>query len=321
MYGKWVKRSWRGFVVIDRADWEKTFGGYYRGEVEFNAPMRGHTSLAIGGPADVVVSPEDPVSVKNIVMLLRRQGTPFLPLGGGTNILVRDGGIAGVVIKCRAFNRTEIISESGDTVELFAEAGVPLQKLVNLCREKGFAGMEGLTGIPGTLGGAICGNAGSYGCEIKDVLISVVILRSDGTLERYDADDLGFGYRTSAVLPDDIVLSANLKLKKDDAAAVAARTEEFFTRKKSAQPIWERSAGCVFKNPEGMSAGRMIDESGCKGMQIGNIEVSGLHANFFINRGEGTAADYLALMEVVSKKVRERFGVTLDPEIRIAGRG
>jgi len=307
--------------MIDRTDWDKTFSGYYKGEVAFNADMKSHTSLAIGGPADVVVSPEDPVSVKNIVLLLGRQRMTFLPLGGGTNVLVRDGGIEGVVIKCKAFGRIEVIHDAGDTVELFAEAGVPLQKLVNVCREHGYAGMEGLTGIPGTLGGAICGNAGSYGCEIKDLLISAVILRSDGSLERFRAEDLGFGYRSSHILPDDIVLSANLRLRKDDAKEVAARTDAFFSKKKAAQPIWERSAGCVFKNPEGLSAGRMIDEAGCKGMRVGAIEVSGLHANFFVNRGEGRAADYLALMEKVSGRVRERFGVRLEPEIRIVGRG
>ncbi len=307
--------------MIDRAGWDKTFSGYYKGEVAFNADMKAHTSLAIGGPADVVVSPEDPVSVKNIVLLLGRQHMPFLPLGGGTNVLVRDGGIEGVVIKCKAFGRIEIIHDTGDTVELFAEAGVPLQKLVNFCKDHGYAGMEGLTGIPGTLGGAICGNAGSYGCEIRDVLISVVILRADGSLERFRAEELGFGYRSSRVLPDDIVLSANLGLRKDDAGEVAARTDEFFSRKKSVQPIWERSAGCVFRNPEGMSAGRMIDEAGCKGMRFGAIEVSSLHANFFVNRGDGSAADYLALMEKVSGKVMERFGIRLEPEIRIVGKG
>ncbi len=307
--------------MIDRTAWEKTFSGYYKGEVAFHDAMKAHTSLAIGGPADVVVSPEDPVSIKNIVLLLGKQRMPFLPLGGGTNVLVRDGGIEGVVIKCKAFGRIETIHDAGDAVELFAEAGVPLQKLVNVCRERGYAGMEGLTGIPGTLGGAICGNAGSYGCEIKDVLISVVILRADGSLERLRAEDLGFGYRSSRVLPGDIVLSANLRMRKDDAGEVAARTDAFFSRKKSAQPIWERSAGCVFKNPEGMSAGRMIDEAGCKGMRVGAIEVNGLHANFFVNRGEGRAADYLALMERVSGRVLERFGVQLEPEIRIVGRG
>lgn len=307
-------------MLISREDWDKTFSGYYQGEVAFNASMKEHTSLGIGGPADVVVSPEDPVSLKNIVMLLGRQKVPFLPLGGGTNILVRDAGIEGVVIKLKAFNRIEIIHETDDHVELFVEAGLLLQKLVNFCREKGYAGMEGLIGIPGMVGGALCGNAGSYGCEIRDLLISVVVLRSDGNLERLMPEELGFGYRTSNIRSEDIVLSANMKFMKDDAAAVAARTEEFFMQKKRAQPVGERSAGCVFRNPEGMSAGKMIDEAGCKGMRIGGIEVSTLHANFFLNRGQGRADDYLRLMDAVSAKVRERFQVALEPEIRVMGK-
>ncbi len=306
-------------MLISQTEWEKTLSGYYQGDVAFNASMKEHTSLGIGGPADVVVSPEDPVSLKNIVMLLGRQNMPFFPLGGGTNILVRDAGIEGVVIKFKAFNRIEIIDETDDYAELFVEAGVPLQKLVNFCREKGYAGMEGLIGIPGMVGGAICGNAGSYGCEIRDLLISVVVLRSGGTLERFSPEDLGFGYRTSGIFADDMVLSANLKFRKDDPAAVAARTEGFFIQKKTAQPISERSAGCVFKNPEGMSAGKMIDEAGCKGMRIGDIEVSTMHANFFVNRGQGRAEDYLTLMDKVTAKIRERFHVTLEPEIRVMG--
>ena len=308
-------------MLISQAEWEKSFGGYYRGDVAFNASMKEHTSLALGGPADVVVSPEDPVSLKNIVMLLGRLKVPFLPLGGGTNILVRDAGIEGVVIKFKAFNRIEIIDETDEQVELFVDAGVLLQKLVNFCREKGYAGMEGFIGIPGMVGGAICGNAGSYGCEIRELLISVVVLRPDGTLERFRPEDLGFGYRRSGIPADDIVLNATLKFRIDDAAAVAARTEGFFNQKKTAQPIWEKSAGCVFRNPENMSAGKMIDEAGCKGMRIGDIEVSAIHANFFVNCGEGRAEDYLTLMDEVSAKVRERFHVVLEPEIRVVGKG
>ncbi len=307
-------------MLLSREDWERDFTGYCRGEVLFGVPLSSSTSLGIGGPADVVVSPEDPVSVKNLVLLLGRKKVPFIPLGGGTNLLVRDGGVEGVVIKCRAFSRIETIREEGDMADIFAEAGVPLQKLVTYCRDRGFSGMEGLGGIPGTLGGAIWGNAGSYGCEIRDVLASAVILRSDGRLERSTAAELGLGYRRSNVRADDIVLSANLRLKKDEAAAVAARTAEVLRKKKAAQPISERSAGCVFRNPEGMSAGKMIDDAGCKGMRRGGIEVSSLHANFFVNRGGGTAADFLALMDAVSASVKERFGVMLEPEIQVVGK-
>ena len=149
--------------------------------------MKNHTSLAIGGPADVLVSPADPMSVKNIALVSRKKNIPVMALGGGTNVLVSDSGIEGVVINFKSFRMIQVIREEGNDVELFVEAGVPLQMLVNFCKEKGYAGMEGLTGIPGTFGGAICGNAGSYGYEIKDVVQSVVIMYPDGRLDRREA--------------------------------------------------------------------------------------------------------------------------------------
>lgn len=308
-------------MLINREEWEDAFKEIYRGDVEFGMPMKNHTSLAIGGPADVVVSPADPMSLKNIVLMSRRKNLPFLPLGGGSNILVRDDGIDGVVINFKSFRMIHVIHEEGDEVELFVEAGVPLQMLVNFCRDKGYAGIEGLTGIPGTVGGAICGNAGSYGCEIKDVIQSAVIMSSEGKLDRLAAKDLGFGYRRSAVKPTDVVLNANIRLHKDDPKAVAERVRKFLEEKKNTQPISERSAGCVFKNPEGISAGKLIDEAGCKGMKIGSIEVSSVHANFFVNKGGGAASDYLRLMHKVVLTVEKKFGVVLEPEIKVIGRG
>lgn len=308
-------------MLINREEWEDAFKEIYRGDVEFGMPMKNHTSLAIGGPADVVVSPADPMSLKNIVLMSRRKNLPFLPLGGGSNILVRDDGIDGVVINFKSFRMIHVIHEEGDEVELFVEAGVPLQMLVNFCRDKGYAGIEGLTGIPGTVGGAICGNAGSYGCEIKDVIQSAVIMSSEGKLDRLAAKDLGFGYRRSAVKPTDVVLNATIRLHKDDPKAVAERVRKFLEEKKNTQPISERSAGCVFKNPEGISAGKLIDEAGCKGMKIGSIEVSSVHANFFVNKGGGAASDYLRLMHKVVLTVEKKFGVVLEPEIKVIGRG
>ena len=308
-------------MLISQKEWEDAFNGAYKGDTAFDMPMKNHTSLAIGGPADVVVSPADPMSLKNIVLLARKKNLPILPLGGGTNILVRDSGIDGVVINFKAFRMIHVIREEGEEVDLFAEAGVPLQMLVNFCREKGYAGIEGLTGIPGTFGGAICGNAGSYGCEIKDVIQSVLIMSSDGRLDRFNAGDLGFGYRRSAIKPADIVLNANIRLHKDDADAVAARIRRFLEEKKNTQPISERSAGCVFRNPAGISAGKLIDEAGCKGMKIGGIEVSNVHANFFVNKGNGTASDYINLMHEVIMIVEKKVGVVLEPEIRVIGRG
>ncbi len=308
-------------MLINQKEWEDALKGAYRGNVEFAVPMKNHTSLAIGGPADVMAFPADPISLKNLALMSRRKNMPVLPFGGGTNILVRDSGIDGVVINLKSFRMIHMIREEGNNVELFVEAGAPLQMLVNFCKEKGYAGIEGLAGIPGTFGGAIYGNAGSYGCEIKDVIQSVVIMSSDGKLDRISVGDLGFGYRRSNIKSTDIILNANILLRKDDKDAVAGRIQAYLSEKKKTQPISDRSAGCVFKNPEGAAAGKLIDEAGCKGMKIGGVEVSKLHANFFVNSGNGTASDYMNLMQEVALIIEKKYGITLKPEIQVIGRG
>lgn len=307
-------------MLINEQELKEALHGMYQGYIGFGISMKEHTTLGIGGKADVFMTPEDPLSMRNLISLLRKKDVPFMTLGRGSNLLVRDGGIDGAVLSLNTFNRIEVLKEGNSAVELFVEAGVPLQKLVNFCREAGYAGLEGLTGIPGSVGGAICGNAGSYGCEMKDTIVSVAIMDSDGRLERFKAGGLGFSYRHSDIKKTDVVLSANLRLTRDEKEPVAQRTDRFFNEKKMTQPIGERSAGCVFRNPEGNSAGRLIDEAGCKGMRAGDIEVSQVHANFFVNRGEGTAKDYMALMDQVASAVHARFGITLDPEILVAGR-
>lgn len=308
-------------MQYSRKEWEDALHGLYRGEMEFGVPMKQYTNLGIGGPAELLLSPADPLSLKNLMLLLEKKRVPFLTLGSGTNVLVSDEGLEGVVILLRSFRMIQVIHEDDTYAGLFVEAGVPLQMLVNFCKERGYAGVEGLTGIPGTFGGAVCGNSGSYGYEIKDVVQSAVIMSPDGRLDRSEAKDLGFGYRRSAIQPDEIVLNANITLRKDDADAVAERVREFLKEKMNTQPISVRSAGCVFRNPDGRSAGKLIEEAGCKGMKIGGIVVSGLHANYFVNSGGGTASDYLALMHEVSLLVEKRCGVVLEPEIRVVGKG
>ncbi len=307
-------------MPVNEQELKEALQGSYQGYIGFGISMKEHTTLGIGGRADVFLTPDDPLSMRNLIALFRKKGLPYLTLGRGSNLLVRDNGIDGAVLSLNSFNRIEVLKEGNSAVELFVEAGVPLQRLVNFCREAGYAGIEGLTGIPGTVGGAIFGNAGSYGCEMKDAVVSVAIMDSDGRLERFKAAGLGFSYRHSDIQKTDVILSANLRLRRDEKEAVAERTARFFDEKRAAQPIGERSAGCVFRNPEGNSAGRLLDEAGCKGMRHGGIEVSRVHANFFINAGDGSAADYMALMEQVASAVHARSGIMLEPEIQVAGR-
>lgn len=292
----------------------------FEGDVRFMEPMMKHTSLRIGGPADLFVIPRDLPSLKNILVVLKKRKIPFLALGGGTNILVRDGGIEGAVISLRSFKKIEILSEDVANVKIHVEAGTPLQRLVNFSREKGYSGIEGLAGIPGSVGGAICGNAGAFGYEIKDVLISVSIMDDKGRIKSLKKEDIDFGYRRSGIPLTDLLLSAEIILKKDKKEHVSAKIQDFLKKKWESQPFSEPSAGCVFKNPPKLPAGKLINEAGCKGMRIGNIEVSSSHANFFTNKGKAKASDFIRLMQDVAQKVRERFGVVLETEIRIVGR-
>jgi UDP-N-acetylmuramate dehydrogenase len=292
----------------------------FQGEVLFTEPMKNHTSLKIGGPADIFAVPHDMASLADLHGTLKKGGVPVFPIGGGTNMLVKDGGIEGCVISLRSFRRIGVMHRNEKTVTLVVEAGSPLQRLVHYATENGYSGLEGLAGIPGSVGGAICGNAGSFGCEMKNVLVSIETMDGAGKVERINAEGIQFGYRRTAILQDTFILNAEIKLGTHTKEEVSARTEQFLSEKRLKQPIWEPSAGCVFKNPSGVAAGKMIDEAGCKRLRIGGVEVSALHANFFINKGKASASDFLRLMEEVSRKVNEKFGVTLEPEIKIVGR-
>lgn len=294
--------------------------GLFEGEVKFREPMRNYTSLRIGGPADIFAMPQDLSSLKNMHINLRRNKIPFFPLGGGTNILVRDGGIEGAVISLRSFRRTGVLSKDNKYAYLFAEAGTLLQRIVNFSKENGYSGVEGLAGIPGTVGGAIFGNAGAFGYEMKDVLISVEVMDIEGRIKRFKAEEINFGYRSTSISQNELILGAEIKLKKDEKEEVSAKIDDFLEKKREKQPLREPSAGCVFKNPAGLSAGKLIDEAGCKGIKIGDVEVSSIHANFFINKGRANASDFIRLMEEVAHRVKERFGVVLEPEIKIVGR-
>jgi UDP-N-acetylmuramate dehydrogenase len=292
----------------------------FQGEVLFMEPMKNHTSLKIGGPADIFTVPHDTTSLTDLHRTLKKGGVSVFPIGGGTNVLVKDGGIEGCVISLRSFRRIGVLHRNEINVSLVVEAGTPLQRLVHYAAENGYSGIEGLAGIPGSVGGAIWGNAGSFGYEMKDVLVSIEIMNGAGRVERISAEGIQFGYRRSEIPPDTFILNAEINLGTHTKEEISAKTEQFLSEKRLQQPIWESSAGCVFKNPSGVAAGKMIDEAGCKGLRIGDAEVSALHANFFINKGKASASDFLRLMEEVSSKVNEKFGVMLEPEIKIVGR-
>jgi len=294
--------------------------GFFEGEVRFMELMSNHTSLRIGGAAEIFAMPRDLDSLRNIRLNLQKSNIPYIALGSGTNILIRDGGIEGAVVLLRSLKKIETLREEDEFIFIHADAGALLAKLVRFSQEHGYSGLEGLAGIPGTVGGAICGNSGAFGYEIKDVLVSLEMMDSEGIVSRRRAEDIAFGYRKSGIRPEEFILGAEIRLKKDHAEAVSKRIGEFLRTKRERQPIWEPSAGCVFKNPSGASAGKLLDEAGCKGSKIGEVEVSEVHANFFVNKGNANALDFIKLMELVSLRVEKRFGILLEPEIKILGR-
>ncbi|MBI4823633.1 MAG: UDP-N-acetylmuramate dehydrogenase [Nitrospirae bacterium] len=288
----------------------------FKGRVLFGEPMKRHTSLRIGGPADVLAFPENIVSLRHVLRLARDADTPITPIGKGTNVLVKDKGIRGIVVSLCMFNELRVEDER---FTIIADSGLLLQEIVALSRKTGLKGIEGLSGIPGTLGGAIAGNSGAFGYEIKDVIIDISMMDALGNISLYDVRDVVFGYRSVKLPHGFFITRATLRLLPDDPMDVSKRIDGFLKERKSIQPIGKRSAGCVFKNPRGVSAGKLIDSAGCKGMRAGDIEVSEKHANFFINKGNGNAEDFLRLMEMVSSKVKKKFGVILKPEIKIIG--
>ncbi|MDA8168093.1 MAG: UDP-N-acetylmuramate dehydrogenase [Nitrospiraceae bacterium] len=285
-------------------------------KVRYGEPLKAHTSLGIGGAAEIFAEPSDAGQLEGLLRL--SAGMPVYIMGGGTNLLVADGPLEMLVISTSGLRGIEKIDEDGGGVVLGVWAGEPLKGLLSFCQRNGFSGLEGLAGIPGSVGGAVKGNAGAHGTEMKDIVEKVAVARRDGTLEARSAEAMGFKYRGSGLSESEMVLRAEIRLKKDGPEEIRKRMNEHFGMKKKSQPLSARSAGCVFKNPEGFPpAGKLIDEAGLKGASRGGIEVSGIHANFFVNRGNGTASDFFALMDMVAAEVRKRSGAVLDPEIRI----
>ncbi len=287
------------------------------GKFLYNEPLSLHTSLRIGGAASLYIEPKDRGALEKLLARTGKMDTPPLILGGGSNILFRDSGMKGIVISTKGLDRLYMISENDETMSFFIESGAPLQKLITLSRKYGLRGTEGLAGIPGTFGGALSGNAGAFGYEIKDCIETVSVMDSNGILSTLRGEKIKFGYRESDIGERTVITGASIRLRRGDLTEVTEKMKAFLEEKKRSQPLGECSAGCVFKNPEGGYAGKLIEMSGCKGMGEGGIVVSPVHANFFVNSGEGTCDAYLSLMEKVAMKVEKEHGISLEPEIRI----
>lgn len=280
-------------------------------------PMSRHTTFRIGGPAEYYACPRNPEEAAALAAACRRQGIPGFVLGRGSNLLVGDGGIPGLTM---AMEGLATVTIEGDCVR--AEAGATLSAVCIAARDAGLTGLEFAYGIPGQVGGGVYMNAGAYGGELRDVLAEAAFLDEAGERRVLPVEELGMGYRHSLFTGRGcIILSALFRLQRDPGgpAAVGARMEEIYSRRKEKQPLEWPSAGSTFKRPEGAYAAALIDQCGLKGLQVGGAKVSEKHAGFVINAGGASCADVLALIGEVQRVVKEKTGYSLEPEVRVTG--
>lgn len=279
-------------------------------------PMGKHTTFRAGGKADYLVMPSNEEQVRDLVLLLKKENVPYYVMGNGSNLLVRDQGFKGVIIQiARKMNQIRV---EGETI--YAQAGALLSKIAAQALGEGLTGFEFASGIPGTLGGAVMMNAGAHGGEMKQVIVNACVLTSAGEIAVIPADLMELGYRTSVFAKNqDIILSAQLKLEYGNEAVIREYMDELKEQRVSKQPLEYPSAGSTFKRPEGYFAGKLIQDAGLRGFQVGGAQVSEKHCGFVINKDHATATDILSLMEQVSDKVEAKFGVRLEPEVKIIG--
>jgi UDP-N-acetylmuramate dehydrogenase len=284
-----------------------------RGAVRRNASLAALTHVRIGGPAEWFVEPYADEDAALCVRVCRENDLPLHVLGGGSNLLVADEGVRGAVLSLAELNR---MVRHGNRIR--AGAGVTLASLLRSTKELGLAGVEVLSGIPAQVGGAVAMNAGTREGETFDRLVSLTVVEPHGAIATWDKDRFRAVYRDGR-LEGAIVLQAEFELTPDDPQAIFQRFSQSLKKRNATQPVSQKSVGCVFRNPPGDAAGRLIEAAGCKLLKVGGVEVSGLHANYFVNLGHGTCQDFLGLMEEVQKRVRDQVGVLLEPEVRIWG--
>lgn len=280
-------------------------------------PMSKHTTFRVGGPAEYFLVPETAEEVVKLVALCKEEKIPFYIIGNGSNLLVSDAGYPGAIIQIG--RRMNEITVEGTTIK--AQAGALLSAIGNKALEHSLGGFEFAAGIPGCLGGACVMNAGAYGGEMKDILKSVTVLNAKGEIEELAADQLDLGYRTSLIgKRGDIVLEAKMELTEKDPEEIKALMDDLRQKRVEKQPLDYPSAGSTFKRPEGYFAGKLIQDAGLKGFQVGGAQVSEKHSGFVINKDHASAADIDSLMRQVSEKVEEKFGVPLEAEVKRLGK-
>lgn len=304
---------------LTRATIER-IGDLARGRVQMNVPLSRYTSFRIGGPADLVVEPENAEDLAGLMSFLREHRVPRILLGAGTNVLFHDAGFRGVVIRMNGFRGCEIVSNGSDHARITAGAGTPLPSLIARACKAECTGLEPLWGIPGSFGGAIVTNAGAGGICTGDVLETVRLLTASGGEMLLTKPEIRYAYRSMELPRGSVVVEGAVRLPRGLRAVIEAELLSARTRRHASQPRDALSAGCVFKNPAHHEpAGAIIDRLGFKGLGVGGAQVSEVHANFIVNRGDASASDVMALIERIRERVWSEEHVALDLEIRIVG--
>ncbi|WP_078578095.1 UDP-N-acetylmuramate dehydrogenase [Salipaludibacillus agaradhaerens] len=283
--------------------------------VFIDEPMSNHTLTKIGGKADIFVTPQTYEQVAEVVRLKARYNLPFMLLGNGSNMIVKDGGIRGLVMYMSHLAEVRV-----EGTQLIAQGGAGIIHAAQIALQHNLTGLEFACGIPGSIGGAMVMNAGAYGGEVKDVIDHVKVVTPTGDLVTLTKDDLALDYRTSIIGKKHyIVLEAVFRLEKGDASQIKEKMDDLTFRRESKQPLEYPSVGSVFKRPPGYYAGKLIQDSGLQGKGVGGAEVSTKHAGFIVNKNNATAADYIATIEMVRDTVKQTFGVELELEAKIVG--
>jgi len=289
--------------------------GEIRGEVRFKEPLSFHTSLRIGGPADIFVIPQDVEDIRLALSFADREQLPVEVIGGGNNLLVSDRGFRGVVLKLEGcLGRAEFHGE-----EVVAGAGVSLSALIREAAASNLGGLECLVGIPATIGGAVAMNAGTPDGRISDFVSAVYFLHPDGILGEFKPGAGSFSYRVFSAPPGAVLIGARLQLHRRPHVEIQRDIKQHLRHKKATQPLALASIGCVWKNPRGEVAGRLVEKVGLKGKRLNGAEISAKHANFIVNRGGAMAADIKALMDMTRERVKNQFGIVFVPEIHTLG--
>jgi len=306
--------------VVPEAGWQKQLGALLRGELRLEEPLKKHTTIQIGGPADAFVYPADLEDLRQVLTFAQAKHVPWMILGWGSNVLVRDGGIRGIVLRLqKTFTRFEVLDETQDSVLVEAEGGVPLPKVVETGKQNGWKGVETLYGIPGSVGGTLKMNAGTRAGDIQAFVEEVTVLRPDGTLHSYPRKKIKFEYRNSNLPNKEIIVSGKFRFQKGDPVEVQAAVAQYQKKRHDSQPLEFANVGSVFKNPDKGHAAQMIDELGLKGVRVGGARISEKHANFIINESDASARDVLVLIGLVRDKVKEELDVKLELEVKVIG--